>query len=106
MKRALANRLSYVGAGIGLALFAIFGLLPGSFIGGVVGLNLTGWLFGIPVEPTIISRIVIGICMLLGVLVTGAAFVVAGAAAGWLVGLVVDVLVKPKESMESKSIKA
>jgi hypothetical protein len=100
MKRALANRLSYVGAGIGLALFALFGLLPGSFIGGVVGLNLTGWLFGLPVEPMIISRILIGLCMLLGVLVTGTAFVVAGAAAGWLVGRVVDAIVPTERKKE------
>ncbi len=93
MRTGMANRFSYVGAGIGLALFAITGLLPGSFIGGVVGLNLSAWLFGMPVEPTVLARLLIGIFMLLGVLVTGVAFVVAGAVAGFLVGLVIEALV-------------
>ncbi|RME64223.1 MAG: hypothetical protein D6778_08345 [Nitrospirae bacterium] len=106
MKRVLANRLSYVGAGIGLALFAIAGLLPGSFIGGVIGLNLSAWLLGSPVEPTIVARIIIGLFMLLGVLVTGAAFVVAGATAGWLVGLVGDALLKPKTEKKEQTIRA
>ena len=33
------RKLAYIGAGCGLVLFAIFGLLPGSFLGGVMGLN-------------------------------------------------------------------
>lgn len=103
MKRTLANRLSYVGAGIGLALFAMVGLLPGSFIGGVVGLNLSAWVLGTPVEPTILARVIIGLSMLLGVLVTGVAFVVAGAVAGWIVGKVVDIFV-PAERKKERTI--
>ena len=30
----LEKKTAYVGAGIGLVLFAIFGLLPGSLVGG------------------------------------------------------------------------
>ena len=34
----LAKKMAYMGAGCGLVLFAVFGLLPGSFLGGVMGL--------------------------------------------------------------------
>ncbi|HHN64543.1 MAG TPA: hypothetical protein ENK09_04200 [Nitrospirae bacterium] len=100
MKKRIANRLSYLGAGIGLALFAIFGLLPGSFIGGVLGLNIAGSIFGLPVEPTVLARVIIVMGMLIGVLVTGTVFIVSGAVIGWLAGLVIDALAKPAEELK------
>ena len=51
-EKDIAKKGLYVGAGAGLVLFAIIGLLPGSFIGGVVGLNIAGSIFGYPVRPT------------------------------------------------------
>jgi|Deesub1362B_J571_1020462.scaffolds.fasta_scaffold26213_2 hypothetical protein len=98
MKGRLANRLGYVGAGIGLTLFVVFGLLPGSFIGGVVGLNIAGAIFGMPVEPTVLSRVVIAVSMLLGVLVTGTVFVIVGAVVGWILGTAVDAVLGGKEA--------
>jgi len=100
MKKRIANRLSYLGAGIGLALFAIFGLLPGSFIGGVLGLNIAGSIFGLPVEPTVLARVVIVMGMLIGVLVTGTVFIVSGAVIGWLAGVVIDAIAKPAEELK------
>ena len=50
--------LTYVGAGAGVVLFAIFGLLPGSFLGGVMGLNLAGSLLGTPVVSGILARLI------------------------------------------------
>jgi hypothetical protein len=100
MKERIANKLSYLGAGIGLALFAIFGLLPGSFIGGVLGLNIAGSIFGLPVEPTVFARVVIVMGMLLGVLVTGTVFIVSGAVIGWIAGVVIDAIAKPAEELK------
>ena len=51
MKTTIARKTAYVGAGAGLVLFALFGLLPGSILGGAMGLNIAGWLFGLPLEP-------------------------------------------------------
>lgn len=81
---------AYIGAGTGLVLFAVFGLLPGSLIGGTAGLSLAGMLFGLPVEPTLLSRIIIVGSMLVGVLVAGIIIVTATTTMGWLVGTVVD----------------
>lgn len=90
MKERMTEKMVYIGAGVGLVLFAIFGLLPGSFIGGVMGLSLAGMLFGTPVEPGVFSRIIIAMSMLLGVLVSGLVFVVATSTIGWLAGTAVD----------------
>jgi len=81
---------TYVGAGAGLLLFALFGLLPGSLIGGAAGLNIAGWIFGLPVTPGIISRIIVLASMLVGVLVAGITIVSTTTALGWLVGSVIE----------------
>jgi len=92
MKGTMKDKLLYVGAGVGLVLFAIFGLLPGSFIGGVMGLNISGFLFGTPVEPGVIARVIIAVSMLLGIMVSGLVFVVASSTLGWLIGTSIDAL--------------
>ncbi|MBS1125621.1 MAG: hypothetical protein H6Q98_559 [Nitrospirae bacterium] len=48
MKNSIAKKGAYIGAGAGLVLFAIFGLLPGSLLGGAMGINIAGWMFGLP----------------------------------------------------------
>jgi hypothetical protein len=86
----MKERLTYIGAGAGLVLFAVYGLLPGSFLGGVMGLNLTGLLFGYPVESSLIPRIIVALSMLIGVMVSGLIFLLAGTTLGWLLGTVID----------------
>ena len=71
-----------IGAGIGVVLFAIIGFLPGSFIGVVVGLNIAG----MPLEPTIGTRMIMALSMVFGILVAGFVCVTGTALAGWIVG--------------------
>ena len=71
MKTTIARKTAYIGAGAGMVLFALFGLLPGGILGGAMGLNLAGWLFGLPLEPGIISRAIVLVAMLVGILVAG-----------------------------------
>ena len=61
--REMAKKGLYIGAGAGLVLFAIIGLLPGSFIGGVIGLNIAGSIFGTPVSSAVLPRIIVGASM-------------------------------------------
>jgi hypothetical protein len=89
MKTA-AKKGIYIGAGAGLILFAILGLLPGSFVGGVLGLNIAGSIYGMPLEPALIPRIIVGVSMLLGVLLAGLVFVVGSSIVGWLIGSAID----------------
>lgn len=85
-----AKKGLYIGAGAGLVLFAILGLLPGSFIGGVIGLNIAGSIFGHPLGGAILPRIIVGASMVLGILVAGLVFVAGTSIIGWLIGSVID----------------
>ena len=90
MKTTLSRKAAYLGAGAGLVLFAIFGLLPGSLLGGAAGIKFAGMLFGLPLEPGVVSRSIVLLSMLVGVMVSGIAIVTATSTAGWLVGNVID----------------
>ena len=78
-----------IGAGIGVVLFAIIGFLPGSFIGGAVGMNIAGGLYGMPLEPTIGTRMIMAVSMVFGILVAGFLCVTGTALAGWIMGSIV-----------------
>lgn len=85
-----SRKAAYSGAGVGLVLFAIFGLLPGSLLGGMLGLKVTGKIFGSPVVVGVLPRVVVGLSMLAGVMIACLVFVAACAFAGWLLGLAMD----------------
>jgi len=93
------KKLAYMGAGCGVVLFAIFGLLPGSFLGGVMGLNIAGTLFGMPVASGIVSRLIVAASMVVGVMVSGIIFITASSVAGWLVGTAVDAVMAEKNEL-------
>ncbi|HTG00830.1 MAG TPA: hypothetical protein VK654_09615 [Nitrospirota bacterium] len=86
MKNSIEKTSAYIGAGFGLAAFAVFGLLPGSLLGGAAGIKAAGLLLGLPLEPGIISRTIVLISMLIGIVASGTVFVTAASAAGWLIG--------------------
>jgi hypothetical protein len=88
--KGLARKAAYVGAGIGIVLFAIFGLMPGSLVGGAMGLNLVGAIFGTPVSSALVPRLVVGASMLLGVTVSGIIFVSGCTLAGWLLAAPIE----------------
>jgi len=90
MKNSISKKSAYIGAGSGLVLFAIFGLLPGSLLGGSAALKFAGMLFGLPPEPGVFLRAMVLGSMLVGILVAGIAIMTATSAAGWLIGKVVE----------------
>jgi small-conductance mechanosensitive channel len=100
-RNTIAKKGAYIGAGAGLVLFAIFGLLPGSLMGGAAGINIAGWFFGLPLEPGLISRAIVLVSMLVGVLVAGIVIVTATSTVGWLVGRLVDSSVHTTEEKEA-----
>ncbi len=106
MNTTLSRKTAYIGAGAGLILFALFGLLYGSLLGGAAGLNLAGWLFGLPVQPGLLARIIILVSMLVGILVAGIAIVTTTSTVGWLVGKLLESGVHIRESAHSKISKA
>jgi hypothetical protein len=86
------KKLAYMGAGCGVVLFAVFGLLPGSFLGGVMGLNLAGIMFGTPVGAGLLPRMIVAASMVVGVMVSGTMFIMASTTLGWLIGTIVDAI--------------
>jgi quinol-cytochrome oxidoreductase complex cytochrome b subunit len=104
MKSTITKNMSYIGAGIGLTLFALFGLLYGSLIGGVIGLNVSGAIFGSPVEAGILQRMVVAVGMLTGILLAAVVCVAGSAAVGYLIGMVIDPETwKKKKAVENRS---
>ncbi len=99
----LAKKLTYIGAGVGLVLFALLGLLPGSFLGGAMGLKVVGVIFGHPVTSGILQRMIVAASMLIGVMVAGIIFVVGCSVAGWLVGTALDALRVPNKLADEKA---
>jgi hypothetical protein len=102
MKTTIARKTAYIGAGAGLVLFALFGLMPGSLLGGAMGINIAGWLFGLPLQPGLLSRIIVLASMLIGVLVSGIVIVTASSTVGWLVGRALESGVRQEEEAKAK----
>jgi hypothetical protein len=93
------KKLAYVGAGCGMVLFAVFGLLPGSFLGGVTGLKIAGAILGMPVSSGVLSRLIVAASMVFGVMASGIMFVTASSLAGWMAGAVADGLTVEKKDI-------
>lgn len=106
MKTGTATKGLYLGAGAGLILFAIIGLLPGSFIGGVVGINIAGKLFGLPLGTELAPRVVVGMCMVLGVMISGIIFVVGTSILGWIGGRLIDSVKVSKTAASEVKVKS
>jgi hypothetical protein len=85
MKTTMTRQGAYIGAGAGLVLFALFGLLPGSLLGGAAGIKFAGMFLGLPLEPGLLSRLIVLGSMLAGVLISGTAIVTASSSIGWLI---------------------
>jgi small-conductance mechanosensitive channel len=90
MKNTHSKQMAYIGAGAGLVLFAIFGLLPGSLLGGAAGIKFAGLFFTLPLEPGIVSRFIVLTSLFVGVVVSGITIVTATSTTGWLLGRVID----------------
>ena len=93
MKRSKSKQGAYAGAGAGVVLFGLFGLMPASLIGGAMGISAAGMLFGLPLEPGLLQRVIVLASMLLGVMVSGIAMVAASSSIGWLVGSAINTTV-------------
>lgn len=94
MKTTIAKKTTLVGAGTGLVLFALFGLLPGSLLGGAAGIKLAGSLYGLPLDSGLMARAMILASMLVGVASSGITIVTATSTAGWLVGNTADAMLR------------
>lgn len=88
--RETAKRGLYVGIGAGLVIFVLAGLLPGSLIGGVVGLKVIEVVFGGPMTAEILPRMILALSMIIGVLASAVVCVLGPGLIGWSVGYMID----------------
>lgn len=104
MKKQMSQKGMYVGAGVGIMLFALIGLLPGSFIGGAIGLSIATHIFGGPLGTSLLPRIIVGAAMVFGVLLSGLLFLVGASSVGWLIGYIIDVARRDKTVDKTSTI--
>jgi len=105
MKSVLTKKCGLVGAGAGLALFAVFGLLQGALIGGTAGIGIARYIFGAGtlelMANELLPRVVIAASMLAGVMVSCIAFVVMGGVIGAACGYVLALAMGASEAAEN-----
>ncbi len=104
MKKQMSQKGMYVGAGAGIVLFALIGLLPGSFMGGAIGLSIATHIFGGPLGSALLPRIIVGAAMVFGVLLSGLLFLVGASSVGWLVGYIIDAARRDKTVEKTSAI--
>ena len=104
----ITKKCGLIGAGIGLALFAVFGLLEGAMIGGTAGIGIVNYIFGQGtleiMGGELMPRIMIAASMLAGVMVSCIAFVVAGSVVGAAGGYVLAVSIGASEAAEGMAV--
>ncbi len=88
-KNETAKKGLYVGVGVGLVLFVLAGLLPGSLLGGLVGLKIVEVAFGGPMSHAILPRIILAVCMISGILLSAVVYVLGSGMLGWSAGHVI-----------------
>jgi hypothetical protein len=92
-----AKKGLYVGTGAGIILFALVGLLPGSFVGGFIGLKLSEAIFGAAMAGTVLARVLVAVSMLVGVMVSAVTFIFGAGVMGWAAGTALESLKRAKE---------
>ena|ERR1700690_2356471 len=90
MKTNMSKIGLYIGIGAGIVLFALGGLFAGSFIGGSIGVTIAKNVVGGTLENTLLSRLILLVSMLFGVLISGVLFLISTSSLGWLIGYTVD----------------
>jgi hypothetical protein len=94
----IAKKGLYVGTGAGIVLFALAGLLPGSLIGGVIGLQVSESIFGGPMGSALLPRMILAVSMIMGVVVSALVCILGTGMLGWSLGFVVDALKSREEA--------
>ncbi len=88
----------HVGTGTGLILFGLIGLLLGSMLGGVVGVEIVRSILSMPWDwdawalPILVigASMIMGITTAIGVIASAITFILGGGLLGWIVGFVID----------------
>jgi hypothetical protein len=104
-EKKYSKNFALIGGGVGVVLFAVFGLLTSFFIGGVMGVNLAEKFLGYPLTSAVIGRLIISASI--GVSVTVAAIMSIGLSslAGWLIGTIVETVKGEEKELATAEVK-
>jgi len=100
-----AKKGLYAGTGTGLILFLLVGMFPGSLVGGAVGLMISNFMFGGPVEASIIPRMITVVSMVAGIIASAGVFIVGSSVLGWMVGTAADTVQAASEVQDLEEAK-
>lgn len=105
MKNETVKAGMKIGATIGGLVFLVFGIMPGFYFGSYGTLILLQKLSGGAVEPTLISRALIVMGIIVGISCAAAVCLVVGALLGTLAGAVVSTpeTMRNKKAAEEKA---
>jgi hypothetical protein len=85
-----------IGAAIGVIAFLIFGIMPGFFFGSYGSLLVMSHLMGgVPVEPSMLVRVVVAVGVLMGEVCIASVSIVVGAILGTAIGYGVESVSAP-----------
>lgn len=103
-RNELMKKCGLIGSGVGVALFAVFGLLQGALLGGAAGLAIANHVFG---ETTLqlmanelLPRMIVAGSMLAGVIFSFVFFVITGATLGAAGGFLLSLTQAPEKAGE------
>jgi len=103
--KVIARKCGFIGAGAGLMLYVLFGLLQGAVFGGMAGVMLANRLFGAGtialMGNELITRAMVGGAMFAGALVSLVMFVVGGSVIGYMAGRLLGLVAVGTEPEEA-----
>lgn len=100
-----AKKGLYVGTGAGIVLFALVGLLPGSFIGGLIGMTIAKWIFGAELLGAVLPRLVVAVGMVAGVVGAAIVFVLGGGMLGYAGGFIAEAITSNRKQAAATTYK-
>jgi hypothetical protein len=103
-RREIAKKGLYIGIGAGLVLFVLAGFMPGSLIGGVIGLRIVNAVTGGPLGSELIPRIVVGVSMLAGIIASALICIMGPGVVGWSIGSLIDSVKVEAEKKEEAAV--
>ena len=103
-KGELAKRGLYVGIGVGLVLFVLAGLMPGSLIGGVIGLKVINAVTGGPLGSELLPRIMLALSMLAGIIASALICIMGPGLVGWAIGSLIESVKVETETKEETTV--
>lgn len=87
-----AKKGLYIGTGAGIVLFALVGLLPGSFIGGLIGMAIAKGIWGAEMLGDVSGRLIVAVGSVAGVVGTALVFVLGGGMLGYAGGFIAEAM--------------